>query len=180
MTFGNSTIRALVPYQAPCKPRHELLAKAFRRCLSEMDKLFSARKKLYYSVLAVSFFGFFFGSYLDISLFDALSHQTLFVALRLYALVVFFFGVSLWGIALVPLCVFLSSCTIGTFIQSCSTLTFDRTFISSAILFFCLFLLASESLCLWLRCRRGWQTVIQSRGFLFNIFLLVICFIFSI
>ena len=179
MTFGNSTVRALVPYKAPNSPRQDFISRAFRRCLSDADKLFAARKKIYYSLLALSFFGFFFGSYLDVSLFHALSHQTLLAALRLYILVIFFFGISIWGIALVPLCVFLSSCTVGTFIRSCSALTFDRVSISLAIFFFFLFLLASESLCAWFRCRSGWKNVIRSRGFLFNILLLIICFIFS-
>ena len=179
MTFGNSTVRALVPYQAPASPRHDFISSAFRRCLSGADRLFVARKKIYYSLLALSFLGFFFGSYLDVSLFNAFSHLTLFAALRLYTLVIFFFGISIWGIALVPLSVFLSSCTVGIFIRSCSALTFDRASISLAIFFFCLFLLASESLCAWFRCRSGWKAVVRSRSILFNILLFIICFILS-
>lgn len=179
MTFGNSTVRALVLYRAPDNSQQDFISRTFRRCLSGADRLFVARKKIYYSLLALSFLGFFFGSYLDVSLFHALSHLTLFAALRLYTLVIFFFGISIWGIALVPLSVFLSSCTVGIFIRSCSALTFDRASISLAIFFFCLFLLASESLCAWLRCRSGWKAVVRSRGILFNILLFIICFILS-
>ena len=179
MTFGNSTVRALVPYQAPASPRQDFISRAFRRCLSGADRLFAARKKIYYSLLALSFFSLLFGSYLDVSLFHALSHQTLFATLRIYTLVIFFFGMSIWGIALVPLSVFLSSFTVGIFIRSCSALTFDRASISLAIFFFCLFLLASESLCAWFRCRSGWKAVVRSRGILFNILLFIICFILS-
>ena len=179
MTFGNSTVRALVLYRAPDNSQQDFISRTFRRCLSGADRLFVARKKIYYSLLGLSFLGFFFGSYLDVSLFHALSHLTLFAALRLYTLVIFFFGISIWGIALVPLSVFLSSCTVGIFIRSCSALTFDRASISLAIFFFCLFLLASESLCAWLRCRSGWKAVVRSRGILFNILLFIICFILS-
>lgn len=179
MTFDNSTVRALVLYQAPDSSQQAFISRAFRRCLSGADRLFATRKKIYYSLLGLSFLGFFFGSYLDVSLFHALSHLTLFAALRLYTLVIFFFGISIWGIAFVPLSVFLSSCTVGIFIRSCSALTFDCASISLAIFFFCLFLFASESLCAWFQCRSGWKAVVRSRGILFYILLFIICFILS-
>lgn len=107
MTLSNPPIRALVPYVAPARqtPRFLSVSRAFLQTLSRsLDALFVRRKRLYLTALLFAAFGMVVGSYF-VTVHQL--HLDLLLAVRAAQIllpIVFFTGVTLFGVLSAPVC----------------------------------------------------------------------------
>lgn len=179
-TAQNATeIRALVPYQPPKTGLSVTLRRMFSRLFMGMDKLFLKRKRIYLFGILLLAFGVLAGSYFGSSADIFVRPLFLLHASEILLPIMLLTGMTVFGIAGVPLCLLCIS-----FLCGCAA---DTALFSSAqgILYFgilslfllSLLLFSAEAFLSARRSLHGWKTLFVCRSFVAFLCLFLITFL---
>lgn len=176
MYTPNTSVRALVPYQAPPNGVARRTKALLRRLFMGTDRLFRDRRAVYGSMFVIACFGLLLGSFS--SLVNVSSFDELRILLRSHCLVILFGNLTLFGCFLNPAVFLFSSLLIGSYL-SVENVSFVQE--KPLWLFFFLFfylLFSSEGFVTWFRGRSGWRRMILHRDFILYFFLFLFAIFF--
>lgn len=169
MTLSESPVRALVPYVPP-KRKHPIsaLRRTLRRLFRSMDALFVRRKRYYLSALLLAAFGILLGCYYASVQGMTVGFLPLFRASQVLLPAMLLCGMTLFGVAVVPVGLvwfsFLFGCAAGSFALSTVRETFCLCLLLA--LYLSVLLFSVEAFLTSLRTRSGWKNVFCCKSFL--------------
>lgn len=169
MTLSDPPVRALVPYVPP-KQKHPIsaLRRTLRRLFRSMDALFVRRKRYYLSALLLAAFGILLGCYYASVQGMTVGFLPLLRASQALLPAMLLCGMTLFGVAVVPVGLvwfsFLFGCAAGSFALASVRETLCLCLLLA--LYLSVLLFSVEAFLTSLRTRSGWKNVFCCKSFL--------------